>query len=78
MAQKGEVVSVVLRLVNNLRHWNQSRFTGLIQFVIHQERVIRTSIMFPQYVSRAGVVMSLLLYFEEEFCFSLGHSRPPR
>ena len=68
--QKGEVASVVLKLVWNLRYRNQSRITGLIQFAVPHERIIRISIAFPLYVSQSGMVMlSVLEYFYNEFCF---------
>ena len=70
MPQKGEVASVVLKLVCNLRHRNRSRITGLIQFTVLHERIIRISIAFPLYVSHSGMVMlSVLEYLQKEFCF---------
>jgi glyoxylate carboligase len=69
--QKGEVASLVSKLVYNLHHRNQSRFTGLIQFVVHDERIIHISIACLLYVSQSGMVMlSVLGYLENEFCFS--------
>ena len=68
--QNGEVASVVFQSVCNLRHQNQSRITVFIQFAVLHERIIRTNIAFPLYVSQSGMVMlSVLEYLEKEFCF---------
>jgi hypothetical protein len=73
--QNGEVASVASKLVCNVRLRNQSRITGLIQFAVLHERIIRISIAFPLYVSQTGLVMlSALGYLEKEFYFPPGHS----
>lgn len=70
MSWKGEVTSVVLKLVCNLRNQNQSSFTYLIQFIVYYERIIRVGIAFPFYVSHSGLIMLLVRgYFENKFCF---------
>lgn len=70
MPQKREVASVVLNLVCNLRHRNQTRITGLIQFAVLHEGIIRISIAFPLYVSQSGMVMlSVIEYLYKEYCF---------
>jgi len=66
--RSGEVASVVVKLVYNLRHRNQSRITGFLQFVVHHEYII--SIACPLYVSQSGMVMRPVHgYLEKEFCF---------
>lgn len=68
--RSGEVASMVVKLVYNLSHRNQSRITSFLQFVAHHEYVIRISIACPLYVSQSGMVMrSVHGYLEKEFCF---------
>jgi len=55
--RRGEVASVVLKLVYNLRHRNQSRITGFLQFAVHHVYIIRINIACPLYVSQSGMVV---------------------
>lgn len=68
--RSGEVASLVVKLLYNLRHRNQSRITGFLQFVVHHEYIIRVNIACPLYVSQSGMVMrSVHGYLEKELCF---------